>query len=351
MMTTMAALMGTLPIALGLGAGVGSPPAARPGGGRRPARVADADALRHADLLHLHGALRGVAHPPAPRPRARRAARPGGCRRVTEAGILLKSLGTALAVPFFCRRSVTSSYTSANGFAMRHLVRRHRRGTSSHSKHMEFAAPEVLARFLVVVRFNTPTGRSRELLELWRRHEDREWSWADSAVCVCNGDGGLRPADDGGAERGVGHGQPGIGGTTRRSPERTAHRAMHCRPPHAQATAAYHDVEKSNARGLRAGPGLHLESSRHHGHPRPECRVAGTWCRGLTAPKRCCTCRSRVAGCSSSRSSSWEFVMLRYPDGSVRPWVSPDRWPDNPHRRDPASRALRPAVRRPDGRP
>ena len=57
MMTTMAALMGTLPIALGCGAGARGAPAARPGGGRRPARLADADALPHAGVLHLHGEL------------------------------------------------------------------------------------------------------------------------------------------------------------------------------------------------------------------------------------------------------------------------------------------------------
>ena len=62
MMTTMAALMGTLPIALGLRARASE--ARRPlgpRGRRRPARLADADALRHADLLHLPGALPGVA--------------------------------------------------------------------------------------------------------------------------------------------------------------------------------------------------------------------------------------------------------------------------------------------------
>ena len=62
MMTTMAALMGTLPIALGLGAG---------GEARRPLGLAVvgglvvsqiADALHHAGVLHLHGAL------PQPRP-------------------------------------------------------------------------------------------------------------------------------------------------------------------------------------------------------------------------------------------------------------------------------------------
>ena len=55
MMTTMAALVGTLPIALGLGAGA---EARRPlglavVGGLR--RVADADALHHAGVLPLHG--------------------------------------------------------------------------------------------------------------------------------------------------------------------------------------------------------------------------------------------------------------------------------------------------------
>lgn len=56
MMTTMAALMGTIPIALGTGAS-----AARRGGGRRPRRFASADAVRHAGHLCLHGAFFGLA--------------------------------------------------------------------------------------------------------------------------------------------------------------------------------------------------------------------------------------------------------------------------------------------------
>ena len=47
MMTTMAALVGTLPIALGLRRRRRIAAAARPGGRRRPARVAAADALHH----------------------------------------------------------------------------------------------------------------------------------------------------------------------------------------------------------------------------------------------------------------------------------------------------------------
>ncbi len=47
MMTTMSALVGTLPIALGLGAG----------GGRRPGGFAAPDTVHHARFLYLHGAL------------------------------------------------------------------------------------------------------------------------------------------------------------------------------------------------------------------------------------------------------------------------------------------------------
>ena len=61
MMTTMAALVGTLPIALGWGAGAEVAAAARPGGRRRPARVAAADALHHAGLLRLHRERASVA--------------------------------------------------------------------------------------------------------------------------------------------------------------------------------------------------------------------------------------------------------------------------------------------------
>ena len=59
MMTTMAALVGTLPIAMGTGRGRRIAPAARPGGRRRTARLADADALHHAGVLPVHGRLRG----------------------------------------------------------------------------------------------------------------------------------------------------------------------------------------------------------------------------------------------------------------------------------------------------
>ena len=55
MMTTMAALMATLPIALGLGAGGDSRPSARPGGRRRIGRLAMPDALHHAGGLSLPG--------------------------------------------------------------------------------------------------------------------------------------------------------------------------------------------------------------------------------------------------------------------------------------------------------
>ncbi len=57
MMTTMAALVGTLPIALGLGAGSEARASAGTGGGGRPGGFAVTDALHHAGLLHLHGAL------------------------------------------------------------------------------------------------------------------------------------------------------------------------------------------------------------------------------------------------------------------------------------------------------
>ena len=51
MMTTFAAMLGTLPIALGHGRGLGAAPAARHRRGRRPDGVAVADALHHAGGL------------------------------------------------------------------------------------------------------------------------------------------------------------------------------------------------------------------------------------------------------------------------------------------------------------
>ena len=55
MMTTMAALLGALPIALGLRRRRRGAAAARPGGRRRPARLAAHHALPDAGRLHLHG--------------------------------------------------------------------------------------------------------------------------------------------------------------------------------------------------------------------------------------------------------------------------------------------------------
>ena len=79
MMTTMAALMGTLPIALGLGRGRRSAPPARPRRRRRPAGLADADALRHARVLRLPGAAAGAIRKAACR-RARTRPGPTGTR-------------------------------------------------------------------------------------------------------------------------------------------------------------------------------------------------------------------------------------------------------------------------------
>ena len=74
MMTTMAALMGTLPIALGLRRGRRVAPAARPRGRRRPGLLAVPDALRDAGLLRL---VRAAA-------RSRRARRAGPAGGVPE---------------------------------------------------------------------------------------------------------------------------------------------------------------------------------------------------------------------------------------------------------------------------
>ena len=78
MMTTMAALVGTLPIALGSRRRRGIAAAARPRGRRRPDRVAAADALHHAGVLRLHREHADVAGRPqdiADRPAGRRGAR------------------------------------------------------------------------------------------------------------------------------------------------------------------------------------------------------------------------------------------------------------------------------------
>ena len=60
MMTTLAALLGVLPIAVGHRRRRRAAPAARRRAGRRPDRVAGADALHDADALHLHGAAVGA---------------------------------------------------------------------------------------------------------------------------------------------------------------------------------------------------------------------------------------------------------------------------------------------------
>ncbi len=55
MMTTMAALLGAVPVALGYGAGGEVAPSAGPGGGGRPAVFAIDHAVSDAGGLHLHG--------------------------------------------------------------------------------------------------------------------------------------------------------------------------------------------------------------------------------------------------------------------------------------------------------
>ena len=91
-MTTMAALVGTLPIALGWGAGAEAP-AARTGSRRRPAGVADADSLHHAGVLHLHGRVARVARGATP-DETGGAAHPARATRRQVAGVLfLGNLG------------------------------------------------------------------------------------------------------------------------------------------------------------------------------------------------------------------------------------------------------------------
>ena len=78
MMTTMAALMGTLPIALGHRRGRRLAPPAGRGGRRRTVLLAVADAVHHARHLHLHGVLPRLGHQTA-------RASDGACRsRVTH---------------------------------------------------------------------------------------------------------------------------------------------------------------------------------------------------------------------------------------------------------------------------
>ena len=71
MMTTLAALFGTLPIALGAGAGAESRRPSGTGGGWRVAGFAVADALHHSSDLSLHGIVPELAAPRQGRPAAR----------------------------------------------------------------------------------------------------------------------------------------------------------------------------------------------------------------------------------------------------------------------------------------
>ncbi len=71
MMTTMAALMGTLAHRSRPGRGIGSAPPARPGGSRRPGGFANLDAVHHARVLHLHGAIPRAHLAPAAAPENR----------------------------------------------------------------------------------------------------------------------------------------------------------------------------------------------------------------------------------------------------------------------------------------
>ena len=113
MMTTMAALMGTLPIALGLGAGAEARKPLGPGGGGRAARVAGADALHHARGLHLPRAVPGLAAPgPAPAPPAWRDRRTwprhAVARRVSGEGQYLHAFPT-LWLPFRQSRKISAA--------------------------------------------------------------------------------------------------------------------------------------------------------------------------------------------------------------------------------------------------
>ncbi len=79
MMTTMAAILGALPIAIGFGAGSELQAAARRRGGRRPSGLAAADALHHAGDLSLSRAgARVVRGASDPRPARAGAARSAG---------------------------------------------------------------------------------------------------------------------------------------------------------------------------------------------------------------------------------------------------------------------------------
>ena len=117
-----------------------------------------------------------------------------------------------------------------------------------------------------------------------------------------------------------------------------------------QATAAYHDVEKATLAGYVPDP---VCISSPLGTMGIHALNAGLLGPGVEAdrPEALLYLPKPGGGMQLVAVEYLEFVMLRYPDGSVRPWVSPDRWPDTHTVVNAASRALRPAVRRPDGRP
>ena len=105
MMTTMAALLGAVPIALGLRRGRRSAAAARPGGGRRPAVLAIGDALLDAGVLHLHG--RGAREDPAPQA-ARQASAARTHHRVTSPMNADERRSVCIRVDCGCRITLAS---------------------------------------------------------------------------------------------------------------------------------------------------------------------------------------------------------------------------------------------------
>ena len=112
MMTTMAALMGTLPIALGIGAGRRVAPAARPRGRGRPPRLAGPHALPHAGRLHRVRLPAGEADArAAPGPAGGRRA---GARHVSESGGLKPVQANVSGL--FIRRPVMTTLVMAGLF-------------------------------------------------------------------------------------------------------------------------------------------------------------------------------------------------------------------------------------------
>ena len=101
MMTTMAAIMGGLPIALGLGAGAELRQPLGPRRRRRPRRVAVADAVHHAGDLSLSRAARGGSSAAARRaePRRRRARCAVSCVQPANKAARLASRPAAAALP------------------------------------------------------------------------------------------------------------------------------------------------------------------------------------------------------------------------------------------------------------